>query len=166
MRKIIIGVMGPGDDAVSSDIKTAYALGKLIAQKGWIVLSGGRNVGVMDAVSRGAASVGGLTIGILPTAEFVGASKALDIVIATGMGDARNNINVLSSDVVVVCGMNPGTASEVALAIKAKKPLIFINANVKTKAFFTSLHPQTLLIADDVDQVITMIDKIISGKIG
>jgi len=155
--------MGPGDDARKSDIQTAYKLGKLIAQKGWVVLSGGRNVGVMDGVSRGAKSAGGLTIGILPTPDSSTASAGLDMVIVTGMGDARNSINVLSSDVVVVCGMNPGTACEVALAIKAKKPLIFINVNTKAQTFFQSLTRQSILICSAPDEVIAAAQKIV-GK--
>jgi hypothetical protein len=34
------------------------------------------------------------------------------------MRSGRNYINVLSSDIVIACGMNHGTASEVSLAIK------------------------------------------------
>lgn len=49
MRKIVIGVMGPGDNATPSDLQNAYELGKSIAQEGWVLLTGGRNVGVMDA---------------------------------------------------------------------------------------------------------------------
>lgn len=54
MAKTIIGVMGPGDDATKKDLDNAYTLGKLIAKQNWTLLNGGRNVGVMDAASRGA----------------------------------------------------------------------------------------------------------------
>ena len=127
MRKIIIGVMGPGNGASGKECEKAYELGRLIAQEGWTVLSGGLAVGIMDAVSRGAREAGGLTIGILPMDRRDGLSPAVDIPIVTGMGSARNNINVLSSDVVITCGISAGTASEVALAIKADKPLIFLS---------------------------------------
>ncbi|CAK6693479.1 hypothetical protein [Synechococcus sp. CBW1107] len=43
------------------------------------------------------------------------------------MGQARNVINVLSADVVVVCGGGgPGTASEAAHALNAGRPLILL----------------------------------------
>ncbi len=48
-------------------------------------------------------------------------SQAIDIPILTDVGEACNNINVLSSRVVFACGMEAGTASEVALALKAKE---------------------------------------------
>ncbi|MEL6500189.1 MAG: cytochrome, partial [Cyanobacteria bacterium J06623_1] len=66
MAKIIIGVMGAGDRATSEDLKSAYLLGQAIAENNWVLLTGGRNVGVMDAASRGAKASDGLIVGILP----------------------------------------------------------------------------------------------------
>ncbi|MEB3343515.1 MAG: hypothetical protein VKJ25_22540, partial [Okeania sp.] len=88
-EKIIIGVMGPGSGATSVDLKNAYKLGQLIAQESWVLLTGGRNMGVMDAASRGAKSVNGLTIGILPGNNVDGISEAVDIPIVTDMGNSR-----------------------------------------------------------------------------
>lgn len=55
-----------------------------------------------------------------PCALPVPFTQAVDIPIVTGMGSARNNINALSSNVLVAVGMGPGTASEVALALKVR----------------------------------------------
>ena len=56
------------------------------------------------------------------------------------MGQARNLINVLSADVVVVCGAGgAGTASEAAHAIKAERPLILLAAPPLWREFFCSL---------------------------
>lgn len=137
--KIIIGVMGPGESASNEEIHLAYHLGKLIAQEGWITLSGGRNVGVMDAVSRGAKDSGGLTIGILPDDNLLGASQALDIPIITGMGNGRNTINILTSHVIIACGMGPGTASEIALAIKTRKEVILLGVSEMAESFFNEI---------------------------
>jgi hypothetical protein len=132
--------MGSGENAKAADCKLAFELGKLIAQEGWTVLSGGRNKGVMDAVSKGEKSVGGLTVGILPHADTKLASEWIDILIVTNMGSARNNINVLSSDVVVACGrISSGTLSEIALAINAKKPIILLTNHIQAKRFLSKL---------------------------
>ena len=160
MRKLIVGVMGPGDSALEADIKNAYQLGKLIAEQGWILLSGGRNAGVMDAVSKGAKSASGITVGILPTADTSCLSSAVDIPVITGMGSARNSINVLTSDIVVACGCGPGTASEVALAVKAKKHVILFNVSKKGIDFFLSLDDKQIFVASDPDEVISIIKKI------
>lgn len=144
-RQIVIGVMGPGEQATNLDQQLAYELGQLIAQQGWILLTGGRAVGVMDAASRGAKQDHGLTIGILPTAETTNLSDAVDIVIATGIGQARNLINVLSSQVVIACGMGSGTAAEVALAIKAGKPVVLLNVSIASQAFFQELSADVVI---------------------
>jgi Zn-dependent alcohol dehydrogenase len=75
-------------------------------------------------------------------------STSVDIPIVTGMGQARNNINVLSSEVVFACGLGPGTAAEVALALKANKPVIFVGGHRGTLAFFTSLGETRVLTAE------------------
>lgn len=125
-RKPIIGVMGGGE--VSRDtLNQSYLLGSLIAGQGWILLNGGRNAGVMDASAKGARDHGGLTIGILPDNDRSRVSDHILIPIVTGMGSARNAINVLSSDVVVACPGGPGTLSEIALALKAAKPVILFH---------------------------------------
>jgi len=161
MRKIIIGVMGPGD-ALESDIKNAFTLGKLIAQQGWILLSGGRKQGVMHAVSEGAKSAGGLTIGIIPTSDNNNTSDAVDIAIITGMGSARNTINVLSSDVVIACGMGAGTASEVALALKARKHVILLTNNEEAVSFFQTIGKDQVHIANTPEKAIAITQKLIT----
>ncbi|MBN3947890.1 MAG: TIGR00725 family protein [Nostoc sp. NMS7] len=154
MRKIIIGVMGRGENATANDLQNAYALGELIAKQGWALLTGGRNIGVMDAASKGAKSADGLTIGILPGDNQAGISSWVDIAIFTDMGNARNNINVLTSDVVIACGIGAGTVSEIALALKANKQVILLNNHGESKLLFKKLSPENVYIVESVDQAI------------
>ncbi|PSN17937.1 cytochrome [filamentous cyanobacterium CCP5] len=160
MVRTIIGVMGPAD-ASAVQVETAYALGQAIAREGWILLTGGRNVGIMDAACRGAKAAGGLTVGILPTATPRNISSGVDIPILTGLGNARNNLNVLSSQVVVAYGLGPGTASEVALALKSKRPVILLGADATTQKFFQGLSGQTVVCLDDIESVIQQIQTIV-----
>lgn len=159
MRKTVIGVMGPGDGADPEAIELAHELGRLIAEQGWVLLSGGRDRGVMKAVNQGAKQVpGSLTIGILPSAGE-DAAPWVDIVIATDLGSARNNVNVLSSDVVVAVGRGgPGTASEVALALKARRPVVLLDPDPRARAFFEALASEL------VDSVTTPSEAIASAK--
>jgi uncharacterized protein (TIGR00725 family) len=163
-RRFVIGVMGAGDRARESDIALAYGLGAAIAGKGWILLSGGRNTGVMDAVNRGARSAGGLTIGILPDNTRSAASEAVDVAVVTGLGSARNYINVLSSDVVVSCGAGgAGTASEVALALKAGKPVVLLKDRPESKAFFAAIGSDLVQTAESLADAIKLIDLALQG---
>ncbi|MGB4593516.1 MAG: TIGR00725 family protein [Coriobacteriia bacterium] len=124
--RTIVGVMGSGRMLDAAAEANAYVLGRLVAEEGWVLLTGGRATGVMDACSRGASEAGGLVVGVLPDETVMSASPAVDIAIRTGMGDARNVINILSSDVVIALPGGPGTLSEVAHALKASKPVIVL----------------------------------------
>ena len=131
--------MGPGESATKEDCDLAYELGKTLAMENYIVLSGGRNCGVMDAAMKGAKDGGGRTIGILPGNNKSGMSRYVDIPIITGMGNARNIINVLTSEVVVAIGESLGTSSEIALALKVKKPVLALNTSGETSNFYKRL---------------------------
>ena len=121
--------MGGGETASAEDCETAHRLGGLIAQEGWVLLNGGRPAGIMEASARGAKENGGLTVGVLPDSSSCFACRFIDIPIVTGMGNARNHINVLSSDVVVALPGKAGTISEIALALKNGKKVILLNFN-------------------------------------
>src|SRR6185295_18993766 len=135
-----VGVMGAGDGASDADVRLAEALGERIAAEGWVLLTGGRDAGVMAAASRGAKRVAGsLTIRILPS-ESGPVAPSVDVAVFTGMGNARNAINVLSSDVVVACGRGgPGTASEITHALKSGKPVVLLHAPPVFRDFVRTL---------------------------
>lgn len=135
-RRVVIGIMGAGEPGARS-LADARRLGRLVAERGWVVLTGGRPAGVMAAACAGAKEVpGSLTLGILPSAHG-GVSADVDVAVFTGMGDARNAVNVLTSDVVIACGVEgPGTASEVALGLKAEKPVVLLGAAPEAALFF------------------------------
>ncbi len=156
--------MGPGSGATEINLKNAYKLGKLIAETGWVLLTGGRKSGVMDAASLGAKSANGLTVGILPDADTQNISDGVDIAIVTGMGSARNNINVLSSDVVIACGIGAGTVSEIALAIKANKPVILLNDEPESQAFLQYLSPKNVMIVTTPEEAIRQVLQLLNKK--
>ncbi len=156
--------MGPGSEASDADCQNAYELGKLIAGEGWVLLTGGRNAGVMHAASRGAKAANGLTVGILPTADESDLSDGVDLAIITGMGSARNNVNVLSSDVAIACGMGAGTASEVALALKANKPVVLLTNHQESKVFFTSLSKDTIFLATSPEAAIGFVKEVLTAR--
>jgi uncharacterized protein (TIGR00725 family) len=148
--------MGPGDAATEKDLDHARRLGTLLAREGFVVLCGGRREGVMEAVCRGAREAGGLTVGVLPGDDPDDASEAVDVVIVTGMGSARNAINVLSSDLVIACGMGAGTASEIALALKAGRDVILLGDHAEGSAFFRALGKKKVTVARDPDEAIAI----------
>ncbi len=153
------GIMG-GGSASPSILESAYRLGCMIAQKDWVLLNGGRNSGVMEASARGARECGGLTIGILPDSDCGRASAYIDVAIVTGMGQARNSINVLSSDIVIAFPGGAGTLSEIALALKSAKPVILLGYK-KENIIEASAPPGLLHYADSPEDVINTISDLL-----
>jgi uncharacterized protein (TIGR00725 family) len=93
----------------------AREVGERLASAGAVVVCGGL-AGVMDAVSRGAASAGGTVIGIVPSTDTADANPDCTHVVATGVGHARNLAVVSSGDAVIAIGGEWGTLSEIAFA--------------------------------------------------
>jgi uncharacterized protein (TIGR00725 family) len=115
----------------------------------------------MEAAGAGAKGVpGGLTLGILPSGPEGPVSEHVDIAVFTGLGDARNAVNVLTSDVVVACGVEgPGTASEVALALKSARPVVLLCASPEARNFFfTVARGNDLYLAESPEAVIELIE--------
>lgn len=147
----IIGVMGPGSQVSDYELQLAHKLGEAIARQGWVLLTGGRPAGVMAAASCGAAAAGGIILGILPDESGTEVASGVTLPIVTGMGSARNAINVLSSHGIIACGLGLGTISEIALGLKAKKPVVLMPENPLARDFFESLAPDQFYMTNDVN---------------
>ena len=143
-----IAVVGGG--ACSQEVRdTARRIGRIIASHGHVLICGGLG-GVMEAACRGARDVGGLAVGILP-GERVEANSCVDVGIATGMGHARNAIIVKSADLVIALPGEMGTLSEMALAVKMKKPVISLSS-WEICGVFQAKNPE------EVEQLLAKID--------
>ncbi|SJZ38058.1 TIGR00725 family protein [Selenihalanaerobacter shriftii] len=121
---IRVGVIGKSGKISKEVKKKAYQVGKEIALKKGILLSGGRD-GVMEAVSKGAKEHGGFTVGIMPGLTQEDANDYLDLALTTGLGfDIRSNVLIRSSDVVIMINGGNGTFNEVSSAYLLSKPVI------------------------------------------
>jgi len=125
-RTFAIAVVGPAD-AAPAELAVAEEVGAAIAAAGWTVVTGGLG-GVMEAASRGARSRLGATIGILPGPDPDEANGWVQTVIPTGLGQARNTLVVAASRGVVAVGGGYGTLSEIALALRAGRPVVGIGS--------------------------------------
>ncbi len=139
-RLPIIGVMGSGSDVIES---IAAEVGGWLASLPVHLLTGGGG-GMMEAVSRAFHSVPnrqGLVLGILPGGieedkylpkdgypnRWVEIPIRTHLPLSGSSGTefaSRNHINALTADVIVALSGSHGTASEVRLAIRYKKPVI------------------------------------------
>lgn len=124
MRRKQVTVIGRYD-ATEEQYALGMAIGQLLAELDVIAVTGGR-AGLMEAVARGCAEAGGTSVGILPSENFEDGNGYNTIVIPTGIGYARNSMNVLAADVVIAVGGASGTLSEIAFAWSYRRPIIAI----------------------------------------
>ena len=89
-------------------------------------------------------------------------SAAVDIPIITGMHEARNHINVLSSRVLFFIGMSAGTASELALALKSGRPAILIRQHDEIARVFGTMAPEGLETAADAAAAIQTAQRLLA----
>ena len=83
---------------------------------------------MMEAASRGASEAGGLTVGVLPGEDAASANPFVLLPIPTGMGEARNIINVRSGDAVIAVKGSYGTLSEIAVALGLGIPVVAVES--------------------------------------
>lgn len=153
-NQIFIGVIGAGKCAKRLKDQ-AYAVGTAIAEEKAVLVCGGLK-GVMEAAAHGAKDAGGTTIGIIPGTDRDDANPYCDFVIPTGIGEARNVVVVQSCDALVSLHGKYGTISEMAFALKMKKPLVSL---VKWDAL-----PEAVHVADPFKAVRKAIKLVKDGK--
>jgi uncharacterized protein (TIGR00725 family) len=100
----------------------ARETGRLLAERGCIVVCGGRG-GVMEGVCRGVDEGGGVSIGLLPTA-LSEANPCVTIPLVTGLGELRNVAVASAGQAVISIGGAYGTLSELGFAMRQGKRVV------------------------------------------
>ena len=125
-RRPVIAVIGSGEGVDEATLAVAVAVGRLIAERGAALVTGGRG-GIMEAASRGASEAGGLVIGVLPGTDASDANAHVELAIPTGLGFAmRNVITIRSADAVIMVSGEVGTLAEAVLSYQHGKPLVAV----------------------------------------
>jgi|SRR6185312_2298727 len=140
-RRPIVAVIGSGDpDHGNPDL--SEAIGRLIAEMGFHLLTGGGR-GVMADASRGFTSVpdrAGLTLGIIPRSATGDEEKEgypnpwVELPIRTHLAghlgpageDSRNPINVLTAWKIIALPGSEGTRAEIRLAVRYGRPVLAV----------------------------------------
>jgi uncharacterized protein (TIGR00725 family) len=125
-QRLIIGVIGAAE-ASDGGLKNAHEVGRLIAERGAVLVCGGLD-GVMAAASRGCYEAGGEVMGILPGNSAASANPYVTHPVVTAMGHARNIILVQTAAALIAIEGGYGTLSEIAIARKLGKPLVLLDS--------------------------------------
>ena len=124
MRKPVISVIGDSRMRKGSrKWKLATSLGQRLVDRNYRIITGGLGDlprAIAEGASRSKQYHNGDLIAILPGFDPKEAGEYIDIVIASGLDQARNMI-VANSDAVVAIGGGAGTLSEIAFAWSLKR---------------------------------------------
>ncbi|MBD3372802.1 MAG: TIGR00725 family protein [Candidatus Coatesbacteria bacterium] len=121
-RRLLISVVG-GSRCDEDVAEAAAEVGGLLAEAGAVVICGGYG-GVMEAVCRGAAAVGGLTVGLLRGYDHDEGNPYLSLALPTGLNLARNTLVAAAGRAVIAIDGSFGTLSEIALALNLNRPVV------------------------------------------
>jgi len=125
LRPPIIAIFGGDEDAAEA----AFELGKLIAAKEGIVLTGGTGGNcktVKDAAICGAEAGGGRWIGVNrkePDNKRDARFEGTGLVLEFAVGNRRNFLEAYMCDVAIALPGGAGTDSEVASCVLLKRPV-------------------------------------------
>jgi uncharacterized protein (TIGR00725 family) len=153
LRRVTVGVMGSaGGDLGPQIMDKAYAMGRAIARRGCVLVTGACP-GLPHRAVQGAKSEGGIVVGISPALNFEEHAMkyhspyvGYDCLVYTGSGLMGREIeNIRSCDLVVFMGGRSGTLGEFAIAYDEGKVIGILQG--------------TGGIADKMDVVVGLIKK-------
>ncbi len=122
-------VIGSAEDHCTEGARRlAYEVGAEAAKRNAVLLTGGLR-GVMEAACKGARDNQGITVGIIPQDEMRYANPYCDVVIATGIGWARDFVTAYSADAVILIGGGAGALIETCAAYLKAKPIIALEGS-------------------------------------
>lgn len=144
---------GSRDGAKARFASDAETLGAGLAERGWRLVYGAGDVGLMGRVARAAQTAGGDTFGVIPehlVRAEVGKTDLTTYIVTETMHE-RKKVMLYNSDAVVVLPGGAGSLDEMFEALTwrqlglHKKPIIVVN----TEGYW---EPMRTLITHVVDQ--------------
>ncbi|OCX66487.1 Rossman fold protein, TIGR00730 family [Thioclava sp. SK-1] len=118
-------------------VAAAEALGTMLARRGWRLVYGAGDVGLMGTVARATQAAGGNTFGVIPEGLFareVG-KRDLSTFIVTETMHERKKVMYMNADAIVVLPGGAGTLDEFFEVLTWRqiglheKPIFVINTN-------------------------------------
>jgi uncharacterized protein (TIGR00725 family) len=147
-RRLQVAVIGSGPHEAA-----ALEVGRLLAERGCVVLTGGLDE-VMAWALRGAREAGGTTLAILPGESRADATEWADHVVVTGIGHARNLAVAASGDAVIAVGGSWGTLAEIGFAMRLGRPVVVLEGGPAVEGV-----PRVATPAEAVDQVLAALGR-------
>jgi cytokinin riboside 5'-monophosphate phosphoribohydrolase len=177
-KNIKICVFSSSSNAIAGIyFKEAEKLGQIIGEKGYTLINGGANVGLMEAVTVAASQSGAPTIGIIPE-RFIKRSltseNSRQVIRTKDMQERKAKMREMADAFIALPG-GFGTLEEImeVLTLRQlsyhKKPVVFINVNnffeflfkqfekSFSENFIRKEYSELYFIADSAEQAIDYI---------
>lgn len=148
MTKSICVYCGSRDGTSTAFATAAEALGQGIAERGWRLVYGAGDVGLMGRVARRVQSAGGETFGVIPTHLMsleVGKRDLTSFVVTETMHE-RKKVMFMNADAIIVLPGGAGTLDEFfevltwrQLGLHAK-PIVLLNVDGYWNDLMTVMH--------------------------
>lgn len=127
--KICISGSAVTDVATDGTVEKAQELGRLIAEKGLILVTGA-TTGIPYWAAKGAKEAGGFVVGLSPASSKAAHVKSYrlpidyhDIIVYTGFDySGRNLLLTRAADAIITVSGRVGTLNEFTIAFEDKKP--------------------------------------------
>ncbi|MEQ8191463.1 MAG: TIGR00730 family Rossman fold protein [Candidatus Eremiobacterota bacterium] len=136
MKKICI-YCSSSDRVKPSFFKTAIELGEMIGLRGWTLVYGGTNIGLMGAVARAVHSKGGHVTGVIPSflkEKNIAYNESDELFITENIRERKKIMEDMSDGFIALPG-GFGTVEEVCEILTLKqlqihnKPVVFLNTD-------------------------------------
>ncbi|MBI4147146.1 TIGR00725 family protein [Candidatus Woesearchaeota archaeon] len=172
MRIAQVGIIGPEEKNMGKDFKErflslSFEIGKKIAERGGILITGGCS-GIAEAACRGAQEVGGITVGTPgPERGSSVSSVVVEICTPINVGDYLF-AGTLSSDVIIVFPGDAGTLAEIAIAYRYGKPLVLLQGvsdGLLERLFCKVQENYPQYVVKDADEAVTVAMRIAEEKL-
>lgn len=155
--------MDPGDLDHIQALTDARQVGYLLAQANITVLTGGLG-GVMEAVSRGVAEAGGISVGIVPVIpeeerSWRWANSFQTVCLNTGLGQRERMPMLIHSCEAVICvSGGQGAWIEAEMALDARIPVVVLPRTGGTALRLTVEERlvDRILIAKDPEEAVDL----------
>ena len=126
---------GSRDGADPAHAAAAEAVGAMLARRGWRLVYGAGDVGLMGRVARSVQAKGGATFGVIPThlLKWEVGKRDLDSFVVTETMHERKKVMLMNADAVVMLSGGAGSLDEFFEALTWRqlglhaKPVIVLN---------------------------------------
>lgn len=131
--KLQVGIIGsaggeeyPKRKPAQKVYKIAKAIGQMVAEKGAVVICGGKG-GIMESACQGAKDAKGITVGVVAGNNRGTCNKFVDVEVVSGaVNCSEESLIVSMSDALIIIGGGAGTLQEITTAYRNNKPMVAI----------------------------------------